>query len=187
MICTILNFIVTFLCAYISFNALRFDMLFSISVITVCLIMMYKMMFYSPCGRGRVLYERLKMKKTDTKEENKQVMKEGAKVPEKGKVEEETKQKDKAVFRFIYADWCGYCVRTKPIWKTLEEQYPMVNGFNIDYQLLDSEDSQNKAMMKKFKVKAYPYIALEHNGENKVYKGERSVSGFVEFLIRELR
>ena len=182
MICTILNFIVAFLCAYLSFNALRFDMMFSISVITVCLIMMYKMIFISPCGRGRVLYERLKMKDADTKEEGNEVMKE-----KEGKKVQKGTQEDKVVFRFVYADWCGYCVRTKPIWKTLEEQYPMVNGFKVDYQLLDSEDPQNKTLMKKFKVKAYPYIALEHNGTNKVYKGERSVSGFVGFLKKELR
>ena len=40
--------------------------------------------------------------------------------------EEEHSKKPMVIW--YYADWCGHCVKTKPIWKKLEEQHPTIKN-----------------------------------------------------------
>ena len=87
----------------------------------------------------------------------------------------------KPVFVMYYAEWCGHCKRTLPIFNKLIEEHPQ----GVEVMKIDAEDPSNKELLKKQNVQGFPtirYYPSGLNGEYKDYEGERTHGGFMNYL-----
>ena len=163
---SILAIIILILCSIAISKALKFGPVFSLSIVTVCMVILYCVVKYFQVVKDKTV--KVEGYKNNT-------------------------VKPKFTFSFLYADWCGYCQKTKPIWKELSDKHPTINGTLLDYKLLDSEDKKNANFIKKYNVSAYPFIVLEkkQNSSSKldyvIYKGERKLKDFVQFLKNNIK
>lgn len=90
--------------------------------------------------------------------------------------------KNNSVFVLYYVNWCPHCRVVKPEWEKLEED----NDLNIVVKKINCEENEKIAEEKN--IEGFPTIQLEYtNGEVKSYEGERTYSGFKEFLNKEIK
>jgi len=180
----ILGLLVVLLCVIAGSEALKFNSTFSIGVVTCCVLIvlqLYRIDFSSPLSIGttesfitqeKIDHSMAKMIDTQTKSKEKSSKK---------------KPNKKATFTFIYADWCGYCRKTKPVWTKLEKALKTIGEYEIVYKQMDAEAPENAKWIEMYNVAAYPFIILTINAnKKKVFSGERSVSGFKTFLEKHL-
>lgn len=63
---------------------------------------------------------------------------------------------------WIYAEWCGHCVRFAPMWETLVSEFPNVRFVMIDG---DGEEFQKNYPETYPRVRGYPTLWLMGVGE----------------------
>jgi thiol-disulfide isomerase/thioredoxin len=73
------------------------------------------------------------------------------------------------------ADWCGHCIKFKPLWNKLKNEVSNVNFVEYDY-------NNNKKEIQQFNIKSYPTIILKHNNELIEYEGHRSFEEIKKFI-----
>lgn len=80
------------------------------------------------------------------------------------------------------ADWCGHCKKAAPEFQKLLGASPMTlkDGSKIVVKILDAD--KDKSEISKYKVKGYPTILIDSNGQTTEYPGERTASGVIDFL-----
>lgn len=175
----VLGVIVIFLCLIAGNEALKFNSTFSIAVVTLC-IMIVLQLNRIDFGSISSLESFAVPKKTIHS------MDEMIDLTNQHK-ESSSKTKKKATFTFIYADWCGHCRKTKPVWKDLEKTVKTVGEYDMEYTQLDAESPENARWIEMYNVAAYPFIILTINAnKKKVFSGERTMSGFKSFLEKHL-
>jgi protein disulfide-isomerase/protein disulfide isomerase family A protein 5 len=84
---------------------------------------------------------------------------------------------DEKVFRMFHVKWCGHCKDAKPKFIEFMKKNPDVNA-----ELIDAEDDENKDIVKAHEIEGYPTFILTKDGEDKLYDGDRTVKGFEEFI-----
>ena len=177
---SILALLIFILCSLAISKALKFGPVFSLSVVAVCMVI-----FYCVAKTFHAVKRNEKNKK-----DQKSVTVEGYK---NTKITKNESTKPQFSFSFLYADWCGYCQKTKPVWKKLSKKHPTINDTTLDYKLLDSDDKKNANFIKKYNVSAYPFIVLEKKQQSTsksnyvIYKGERKLNDFVQFLKNNIK
>lgn len=88
---------------------------------------------------------------------------------------------DGKTFAFFFAPRCGHCKNTMPEW----EKFESMN--NTDVKLVKINCDENKELAQKYGIQGFPTFYYLPNGLNnpdsKVeYKGDRSLSAWLEFL-----
>lgn len=80
------------------------------------------------------------------------------------------------------ADWCGHCKKAAPEFQKLLGASPMTlkDGSKIVVKILDAD--KDKAEIGKYKVRGYPTILIDSNGQTTEYPGERTASAVMDFL-----
>lgn len=80
------------------------------------------------------------------------------------------------------ADWCGHCKKAAPEFQKLLSASPMTlkDGSKIVVKILDAD--KDKSEISKYKVKGYPSILIDSNGQTTEYPGERTASAVIDFL-----
>jgi thiol-disulfide isomerase/thioredoxin len=80
------------------------------------------------------------------------------------------------------ADWCGHCKKAAPEFQKLLGASPMTlkDGSKVTVKILDAD--KNKAEISKYKVRGYPTILIDNNGQTTEYPGERTASAVMDFL-----
>lgn len=84
----------------------------------------------------------------------------------------------------VYADWCGHCQNTKPIYiNAAKEADKITKGIQYKMGLLNNEG--NEEIVKKLQVTGFPTILRFVNGikEKKQYDGNRDVESFQTYLL----
>jgi thiol-disulfide isomerase/thioredoxin len=80
------------------------------------------------------------------------------------------------------ADWCGHCKKAAPEFQKLLGASPMTlkDGSKVTVKILDAD--KDKSEIGKYKVRGYPTILIDNNGQTTEYPGERTASAVIEFL-----
>ena len=80
------------------------------------------------------------------------------------------------------ADWCGHCKKAAPEFQKLLGASPMTlkDGSKVTVKILDAD--KDKSEIGKYKVRGYPTILIDNNGQTTEYPGERTASAVMEFL-----
>lgn len=95
----------------------------------------------------------------------------------------------------IHATWCGHCVNFMKIWEPMtEKKNEGEKGYdeylnkhkNIDFVTYE-ESELTKDNELKNKVRGYPTILIEINGNEKHYTGPRQESDILEFIRGEIK
>lgn len=177
-----LGILVVLLCGLAGSEALKFNSTFSIGVVTCSILIVLQLsrinFSSSNVAESFITHEKM-TNSTDKMIDNHFQSKEDS--------SPKTKPKKKATFIFIYADWCGYCRKTKPVWKKLEETVQTVGEYEIVYKQIDADAPENAKWIEMYNVVAYPFIVLTIDAnQKKVFSGERSISGFTKFLEKHL-
>mmetsp|Transcript_23833 Transcript_23833/g.74956 ORF Transcript_23833/g.74956 Transcript_23833/m.74956 type:complete len:226 (-) Transcript_23833:87-764(-) len=80
----------------------------------------------------------------------------------------------------FYAPWCTHCQRLAPIWEKLADQ---AASRDWPVKIAEVDCTSSKDVCEKANVKAFPMLALIHDGVLKgKYQGEASVARFEEWL-----
>lgn len=79
------------------------------------------------------------------------------------------------------ADWCGHCKKAKPEFDKLS-QSPIIldDGSTVNVKVLDADS--DKSEIAKYKVKGFPTVLFDNNGEINEYPGPRTHADIIEFL-----
>ena len=100
----------------------------------------------------------------------------------KGSFEIEAFENDSdPTFVMFYAPWCGHCKNAMPEFDKLIQNPP--NGIKV--LKINCDEESNKELAKKHKIQGFPTIRYYKNGMNgdhEEYNGERSNTGFLNFL-----
>ena len=70
---------------------------------------------------------------------------------------------NKDSFTMYYVDWCPHCINAKPEFKQLIKNMPIINGKNIEYNMIDCVKNPEKA--EKENIESYPTIILYKNNK----------------------
>ena len=76
-----------------------------------------------------------------------------------------------ATIRMFKVDWCPHCKKALPEFQQVENEYSgkTVNGYKLDFVVVDGEDSANQSLVNEYKIQGYPTIVLTKDGKNIEY------------------
>lgn len=79
------------------------------------------------------------------------------------------------------AEWCGHCKTAKPEFDKLSSS-PIIldDGSTVNVKVLDADS--DKSEIAKYKVKGFPTVLFDNNGEINEYPGPRTYDSIVEFI-----
>lgn len=79
----------------------------------------------------------------------------------------------------VYAPWCTHCRQLEPMWRAFAEESE-TSGIMVGK--VDGVDQ--RVLMQRFGVTAYPSIFLLRDGRSWRYEGVRTIAGFKAFALR---
>lgn len=76
-----------------------------------------------------------------------------------------------ATIRMFKVDWCPHCKKALPEFQQVENEYAgkTVNGYKLEFVVVDGEDSANASLVNEYKIQGYPTIVLTKDGKNIEY------------------
>jgi thiol-disulfide isomerase/thioredoxin len=85
-------------------------------------------------------------------------------------------------------DWCPHCKKAAPQFQAVENEYngKVVNGYKLNFIVIDGEDPANETMVNDHKVQGYPTIVLTKDGKNIEYDAkvdEPTLKKFINTMI----
>lgn len=86
-----------------------------------------------------------------------------------------------AVFTMFEMEGCPHCVKAKPQFASMGPTMT-IGETTVEMRTVKSDSP----LCEEYEVEGFPTFFLDHAGKRTRYQGERSKSGFVEFLQREL-
>lgn len=69
---------------------------------------------------------------------------------------EQAVQSDKPMLALFYVDWCGYCMKFMPKYKTISSIYK--DKYNV--VMLNAEDAENKALVEDVTLSGFPTLYI---------------------------
>jgi thiol-disulfide isomerase/thioredoxin len=83
-------------------------------------------------------------------------------------------------FTLYYANWCGYCVAVKPVFKEyIGDGTKKVNGKTVTVQMIEEKEMNSDSP----KIQGFPTIILKKDdGSNITYSGSRTPEAWNSFL-----
>jgi thiol-disulfide isomerase/thioredoxin len=88
-------------------------------------------------------------------------------------------------FTMYYADWCPHCKNIKPVFKEWSKKSSVtVGGRTVFLEMVEADSNPEK--LKGKPVKGFPTFLLETNGKFKEFDGDRSASGWENWLSKNL-
>lgn len=76
----------------------------------------------------------------------------------------------KATLVFCFADWCGFCRKTKPVFQSMADKYSSkINFATVNYSkdISPGEKSLNEKVSAMFGVSAFPtFLVFDKNGKH---------------------
>ena len=88
-------------------------------------------------------------------------------------------------FTLYYADWCPHCQTIKPVFeKWSKKGSVVVGGKTVFVEMVEADKNADK--LKGKPVKGYPTFLLERDGKFKEFDGDRSASGWENWLSQNL-
>lgn len=93
-------------------------------------------------------------------------------------------------FVLYYAEWCPHCQTVKPIFKSwgADKGSIQVNGKTVFVGMVEADAQGSKEKMAGKNIRGYPTFMLEKaDGKVVEYNGERDVSGWEEFLKKNIQ
>lgn len=86
------------------------------------------------------------------------------------------------VCTLYYTDWCPHCKTVKPEWFKLRDAMhgKQVSGKTVQIKMVNCEE--DKAAAEAAGVKGFPTIKISVNGNVRDYSGERTFSGFQQYI-----
>lgn len=87
---------------------------------------------------------------------------------------------------FFYADWCDHCQNSKPVWENIQKDADF-QRFNLDFVGIDGEDEKNSEMLKKYNIKEYPTLILEHENKKFIFDANLETETLTKFLTSVYR
>lgn len=175
-LCTLfVGLLILTMCCHAVWEALKFSIPFAGGIVVACMFILFNLYHYFA---PQCMMEQFAPYKS-TCSDKKNVKQMPSSAPEKER---------EAQFIFIFADWCGHCQKTKPVWKQLQQKVKKIGNTKITYRLLDAEAPENAQTVDAYNVAAYPFIILiKPDGKKKVFSEKRSVAGFTAFLQKHLK
>lgn len=179
-VCTLLvGFLILILCINASLESLKFSVPFAGGIILVSMVIILDLLNYMK-QHITPMYMLENFSPIQTKCSDKTI-----KTVKTTPVEEKELT---AKFIFIFADWCGHCQKTKPVWEKLQQKVKKIGNTKITYRLIDAEAPENSQIVDAYNVAAYPFIILvKPDGQKKVFSAKRTVDGFTTFLQKHLK
>jgi len=86
-----------------------------------------------------------------------------------------------ATFTMFEMPGCGHCIKAKPQFASLGSTMT-IGGTTVEMRNVQSDSP----LVEEYGVTGFPTFFLDYAGKRTQYQGERSKSGFVEFLEKEL-
>lgn len=78
---------------------------------------------------------------------------------------DEAIQQDKPMLALFYVDWCGYCLRFMPKYKTVHSLYK--NKFN--FVMIKADEEANQKLVEDVRISSYPTLyILDNKYDNRV-------------------
>ena len=76
-----------------------------------------------------------------------------------------------ATIRLFKVDWCPHCKKALPEFQQVEDEYngKIVNGYKLDFVVVDGEDPANESLVNQHKIQGYPTIVLTKDGQTIEY------------------
>ena len=76
-----------------------------------------------------------------------------------------------ATIQLFKVDWCPHCKKALPEFQKVEDTYngKMVNGYKLNFVVVDGEDPANQSLVNEHKIQGYPTIVLTKDGKNIEY------------------
>jgi thiol-disulfide isomerase/thioredoxin len=76
-----------------------------------------------------------------------------------------------ATIRMFSVGWCPHCKKALPEFQEVENEYAgkTVNGYKLDFVVVDGEDPANKLVTDEYHVTGYPTIVLTKDGKKIEY------------------
>lgn len=91
---------------------------------------------------------------------------------------------DRIMMVWVYADWCGFCHRLLPVWKSLVKRNP-----DVDFVIMDGDSTSfGSSVPEEYpQITGFPTLWILSPGSQRpiVYRGDRSVHG-IENMIHKL-
>ena len=89
-----------------------------------------------------------------------------------------------ATIRMFKVDWCPHCKKALPEFQKVEDAYngKVVNGYKLNFVVVDGEDPNNEALVNQFKIQGYPTIVLTKDGKNIEYDAKVDKPTLTKFI-----
>ena len=78
----------------------------------------------------------------------------------------------------MYAPWCGWCKKLAPVWEELAQ----IHKNNKEINIANVNADTHNTVMLRFGVSGFPSLVLVENGKYTLYKGERTIDAFNQFI-----
>lgn len=95
---------------------------------------------------------------------------------------------DRATVLFFYATWCPHSKKAMPEWKRFRQRTfgDPLRYNKIEFEEIDGDSEDNEALVKIYKVEAFPAVRLKANGKTYTYEGrvtETTLTSFLEKFV----
>lgn len=97
-----------------------------------------------------------------------------------------TQENSECELFLFYTDWCPYCVKAKPIWNQLKNDYQnkLINNTVIHFKDIDRD--QHADMAEEYEVEGVPTIILVKDGQKILYDAKVDYDNLLQFLHQYL-
>jgi len=89
-------------------------------------------------------------------------------------------------FYYFYVEWCPYCTKSLPIYRSFKDKYNSINEKQIEHyeiNLTNDTDPANKNYITKYNIDSYPTIfIINENGDRIDFKSSATLSNLDKFI-----
>lgn len=89
-----------------------------------------------------------------------------------------------ATIRMFKVDWCPHCKKALPEFQSVQDEFngKVVNGYKLNFVVVDGEDPNNESMVNEYKIQGYPTVVLTKDGKNIEYDAKVDKPTLIKFI-----